>query len=140
MISGILQRRVSRSATRTKAKAAIKHAAKMTSPVPDTNRSKAAVATRGPTLSAAASEGSQNHHTNPSGINAQEQGTYQKLGVPKSNTRVKQVPPNVNNVPATIREMASGDAMIVMMALTILTVENRLALATRSMSAMAIIQ
>jgi hypothetical protein len=46
----------------------------------------------------------------------------------------------VNNVPATIREMASGDAMIVMMALTILTVENRLALATRSMSAMAIIQ
>lgn len=42
--------------------------------IPDTNRSKAVVATKGPTLSAAATEGLQNHQTNPSGINAQIQG------------------------------------------------------------------
>jgi hypothetical protein len=81
----------------------------MANHVPETNRSKAAAATKGPTLSAAASEGSQSHHTKPRGINAQTQGTYQKLGVPNSDANVKQIPPTVNRVPARTREMSGFD-------------------------------
>ena len=34
-----------------------------------------------------------------------------KLGVPKSNANVKHIPPTVNSVPATIREMVCADTM-----------------------------
>ena len=90
----------------TKKRATTKHPAKIANHLPDRNRSKAVTAMSGPTLSAAASDGAPDHHRSPSGIKAQTQGIYQKLGAPKSNTRVKQPPPTVNSVPATIREMA----------------------------------
>src|SRR5579872_1643042 len=111
MANGIVQRRLSRNATRTKATARITHPAKIANHVPERNQSKATAATKGPTLSAAASEGRQNHHTNPSGVKAQTQGKYQKLGVPSSNANVKHIPPIVNSMPAAIREMVSADTM-----------------------------
>jgi hypothetical protein len=105
MNSGSSQPRLLRKPTRTKVMAAIRQASEIASHMSDRNRIKHAAATRGPTLSAAAREGRQNHHTKPSGISAQTQGTYQKLGAPKSDANVKHVPPTVNSVPAAMREM-----------------------------------
>src|SRR5437588_4029914 len=73
--------------------AAIRHAARIANDTPRKYRSKAATATSGPTLSAAAREGRQSHHTNPSGIKAHTHGMYQKLGAPNSDASVKQTPP-----------------------------------------------
>jgi hypothetical protein len=73
---------------------------------------KHAAATRGPTLSEAARDGRQSHHTKPSGISAQTQGIYQKLAAPKSDANIKQVPPTINSVPAARREMVWVDTTV----------------------------
>lgn len=90
-------------------RAPIRQAREIANHMSDRYRIKHAAATRGPTLSAAARDGRQNHHTKPSGISAQTQGIYQKLGAPKSDANVKQVPPTVNSVPAATREMVWVD-------------------------------